>query len=356
MRLARKTRCDSASRDGRAWTQPRGLCVPAPSSPNSLEAAVLMAAADTVARKRFRNEAMLLGQIGIEIAACPGKCKFCAFGQGHTSFAASRLPMDDILKSRPGLRGGWRPLRPFPHDHARLRPGARPFGRRGRAEGYPRPKPDCGQPGGFRRWAGEGAPRGRRQRRLSRLPPSRGIRTRRSIPSSGSGRFGQSRTRDWTSTPAASRLARSTRPKNSSSKSSWGSSSAAFSMRRCAASSSPAPLWLARGQITERRLAQVTAVVALAVLGCPETQNIAVHEPNLLGLAAGANVVYAETGANPRDTEADTSAHRGLDMAACRKMLYEAGFTSLRRGDGATIGLDLDRIQRMGSVERLRGA
>ena len=100
------------------------------------------------------------------------------------------------------------------------------------------------------------------------------------------------------------------------------------------------------GQITERRLAQVVAVVTLATLACPETQSIAVHEPNLLGLAAGANTVYAETGANPRDVERDTSGNRGIDMVACRKMLYESGFASLRRGDGAEFGLDLDYLQR----------
>jgi len=93
------------------------------------------------------------------------------------------------------------------------------------------------------------------------------------------------------------------------------------------------------GQITERRLAQVVAVVALATLSCPETQNIAVHEPNLLGLTAGANVVYAESGANPRHTAPDTSAGRGLDIHACRRMLYEAGFTALRRGDGTSVPL-----------------
>ena len=38
---------------------------------------------------------------------------------------------------------------------------------------------------------------------------------------------------------------------------------------------------------------------------------------------------YAETGANPRDTKTDTSTHRGLDMAAFRKILYEAAFTAL---------------------------
>jgi biotin synthase len=54
-----------------------------------------------------------------------------------------------------------------------------------------------------------------------------------------------------------------------------------------------------------------------------------VHEPNLIGLTSGANVVYAETGANPRDTEENTTGHRGRDIAACKAMLYEAGFKQL---------------------------
>jgi biotin synthase len=88
------------------------------------------------------------------------------------------------------------------------------------------------------------------------------------------------------------------------------------------------------GQISELRLAQVTAVVALATLGCSETKSIAVHEPNLLGLTAGANTVYAETGANPRDTEKETTGHRGRDIKDCKLMLYEAGLGNLLTSPG----------------------
>lgn len=84
-----------------------------------------------------------------------------------------------------------------------------------------------------------------------------------------------------------------------------------------------------RGQISELRLAHVTAVVALASLACPEARNIAVHEPNLIGLTSGANAVYAETGANPRDTQSNTSGHRGRDVMDCRTMFHEAGFEYL---------------------------
>ena len=93
------------------------------------------------------------------------------------------------------------------------------------------------------------------------------------------------------------------------------------------------------GQISELRLAQVTAVVALATLACPETKSIAVHEPNLLGLTAGANAVYAEAGANPRDTEKDTAGHRGRDIGDCRMMLYEAGFDALLASPGKRLPL-----------------
>ncbi len=82
------------------------------------------------------------------------------------------------------------------------------------------------------------------------------------------------------------------------------------------------------GQISGTRLAQIVAVASLASLACPEMKSLAVREPNLLGLAAGANTVYAERGANPRDIEKETSANRGRDVAACKEMLFEAGFKS----------------------------
>ena len=62
----------------------------------SLEAGAIRAVADTVSRGKFGNEAMLLGQIGIETAPCPGKCGFCVFGEGHTQFETTRLSMSEI--------------------------------------------------------------------------------------------------------------------------------------------------------------------------------------------------------------------------------------------------------------------
>ena len=56
------------------------------------------------------------------------------------------------------------------------------------------------------------------------------------------------------------------------------------------------------------------------------------HEPNLPSLLTGANLLWAETGPNPRDAEIDTSTThgRGLNVEECRRMLWEAGFTPLK--------------------------
>lgn len=63
------------------------------------------------------------------------------------------------------------------------------------------------------------------------------------------------------------------------------------------------------------------------------------YEPTPICYASGSNLITAETGVNPRDTAADTSAHRGMDLTDCRTMLYEAGFTHLCKGDGSLVEL-----------------
>ena len=55
----------------------------------SLEASMILAVADIMSRRRFRNRGVLLAQIGIETAPCPAGCKFCAFGEGHTTVETS---------------------------------------------------------------------------------------------------------------------------------------------------------------------------------------------------------------------------------------------------------------------------
>ncbi len=78
----------------------------------------------------------------------------------------------------------------------------------------------------------------------------------------------------------------------------------------------------AYGKTSEARMANIIAVVRLAT--GYEIAGNCTHEPNVLGVTASANLLWAEAGANPRDTVHDTESSRGFDMAKCREILCEA--------------------------------
>jgi biotin synthase len=306
----------------------------------SLEANAIRAVADTVSRRRFGNQAMLLGQIGIETAPCPGKCGFCVFGEGHTQFETTRLSTAEILaRARAFAERGdlyalfLMTMHTFEFDdllavidevrrsipaQTQIVVNIGDF--------------DLQQALALRSAGVHGAYHVCRLREGvdTSLSPDARRATFRVIRDAGLDFY-------YCCEPIGPEHT----PEELVEQMFLGVEYGCFqhaAMRRVYVPSLPLA---ARGQITELRLGQVVAVVALATLSCPETQNIAVHEPNLIGLTSGANVVYAETGANPRDTAADTAANRGLDMAGARKMLYEAGFASLRRGDQSSAALVL---------------
>ena len=86
-----------------------------------------------------------------------------------------------------------------------------------------------------------------------------------------------------------------------------------------------------RGIISQLRLAQITAIIRLASVAYPNVAAVASHEPNLLSLSAGSNIVAAEFGPNPREVlEGDS---HSLSIDDCRRMLFEAGYSSILRGD-----------------------
>jgi biotin synthase len=79
-----------------------------------------------------------------------------------------------------------------------------------------------------------------------------------------------------------------------------------------------------RGSISELRMAQV---VAITRLGMPRTVvGNCTHEPCTLGGLAGANLFWAEVGANPRDTEEKTEEGRGETVESCRALFHECGW------------------------------
>lgn len=310
----------------------------------SIEAGAIRAVADSVCRKRFRNEAILLGQIGIETFACPANCRFCVFGEGHTTFSETRLSTEEIIERAESFCSGGdlyalflmtmhefeferlleivRQVRKTIPAHTQIVVNIGDF--------------DQTQALHLRKAGVNGAYHVCRLREGTdtNLNPEDRKRTFQVIKNAEMDFYYccEPVGPEHTAEELVDQLF-------------LGIENGCFqhaAMRRVFLPTSP----LAdRGQISELRLAQIVAVVALASLGCPATDNIAVHEPNLIGLTSGANVVYAETGANPRDQATDTSSHRGLDIAGARKMLYEAGFTALRRGDGTSIALTLDYVQ-----------
>jgi len=307
--------------------------------PVSAEAGLLRAVADTVSRRRFGNAAIILGQIGVEIEACPGGCKFCSFGEGHTAFAPSQMSQAEVLAGALDFTAGGDLFALFlmtmhTFDFGHLLDTVHLLRDR-----LPLEQQIVVNVGDFDRVQAEelhaagvnGAYHVLRLREGedTALDPQQRRRTIEAVRAAGL---------DWyyCCEPVG--------PEHSAAELVeqifLGVELGCFqhaAMRRVYIPGSPLS---GHGQISELRLAQVVAVVALASLGCRETTNIAVHEPNLIGLTSGANAVYAETGANPRDTEKDTSFHRGRDVDDCRVMLYEAGFTKLIAADRGLRPLD----------------
>ncbi|WP_227762126.1 radical SAM protein [Zhaonella formicivorans] len=76
------------------------------------------------------------------------------------------------------------------------------------------------------------------------------------------------------------------------------------------------------GIVSEAKMAHILAVVRLA-MGYSVPGNCT-HEPNVLGASAGANLIWAEMGSNPRDTEQETSVSRGFTVEKCKQIFAEA--------------------------------
>jgi len=81
------------------------------------------------------------------------------------------------------------------------------------------------------------------------------------------------------------------------------------------------------GMVSETRMAHILATVRLATPR--EVPGNCTHEPNVLGAVAGANLLWAEAGSNPRDVVDNTEKNRGFDVGKCREILVDAGWQVL---------------------------
>ena len=81
------------------------------------------------------------------------------------------------------------------------------------------------------------------------------------------------------------------------------------------------------GMVSEAQMAHLLAVIRLVM---PlEVRGHCTHEPSVVGAAGGANLFWAEAGANPRDTLERTEEGRGLTVARCRELFGEADWGCL---------------------------
>ncbi len=86
-----------------------------------------------------------------------------------------------------------------------------------------------------------------------------------------------------------------------------------------------------KGIISELRLAQIVAVTRLAMPRSVEGN--CSHEPGVVPILGGANLLWAEVGANPRDIKEKTEESRGHTVPAIRKFFEEAEWQTF---DGAS--------------------
>ena len=82
------------------------------------------------------------------------------------------------------------------------------------------------------------------------------------------------------------------------------------------------------GIVGEARMAHILAVVRLSLSS--DVPGNCTHEPNVIGAAAGANLLWAEAGSNPRDTEKETEGKRGMTVNDCIRVLKEAEWQVLQ--------------------------
>ncbi len=78
------------------------------------------------------------------------------------------------------------------------------------------------------------------------------------------------------------------------------------------------------GEVTQWYLARTVAVTRL-VMGDTVVAHCT-HEPNIPSILAGANLLWAEVGTNPRDENKETEKSRGQSIRRCQRLLQHAGY------------------------------
>ena len=68
------------------------------------------------------------------------------------------------------------------------------------------------------------------------------------------------------------------------------------------------------------------------------------------GFASGGNKIYAEYAGNPRDTVKNSESGVGHTLGWCRRTMYADSYKHVLKSDGSIVDLDLDYLERTGSI------
>jgi len=315
----------------------------------SYEGALVRNTASSVIRSKNDNSAIILGQIGVDIKPCPGGCKFCTFGEHHTKFKPFMISRDELEQKmtefcKDGDLYGLYLMTMHNYDYEHLLNVIR----------------DAREiaPATTQIWANIGDSDYDRLREIraagvtgiyhvcrlregvdTALDPKQRVQTMENARKAGLEVY-------TCCEPIGPEHTVDELVENIFIGIELGVYQHA-AMRRVAVPGTPLA---ERGQISNLRLAQIIAAIALTSATLPTLAYMGLHEPCELGYLAGANIVTAESGANPRDTRTDTARGRGMDLAASRRLLFECGFDYLRRGDESRIPLNFDYLVKTNSL------
>ena len=312
---------------------------------NSLDASILRSTANMITRRRFDNKALMLGQIGIDMGPCAGDCAFCFFAQSHTSIEASVMSTEDIIsKALRFSKGGAQGV--FLITMHRF--------------GFQWFHDLCVEikkhvPDGFEILSNVG---------------DIGMDKLKALKEAGvSGAYHVCRLREGKDSCMEPNARRSTIERIIDAGLSWYNMCEPIgpehtpeelaeqiwigleyectqhgAMQRFPVPGSPL---YDKGQISENRLGQIVAVIALATIGHKQLKSIAVNVSNITGLFSGANAFFPETG-EPDEEEIkrmEKENGKGFSTALwrqsneistfdCRNMMKSAGFTGLMNTNG----------------------
>ena len=237
----------------------------------SLEAGVLRATAASIIRSKNENSAIILGQIGVDVKPCSGGCRFCTFGEKHTHFNCVRMSEEEYLKSVELARK----IAP-PTTQIWANVGDTTL------EGY-QALHEAGVTGIYHVCR-------LREGIDTDLRPEDRIKSMHNALEAGLELYtccepiGPEHSVDELVDNIFIGIEMDIYQH--------------AAMRRVAVPGAPLAHY---GQISELRLAQIVAVIALASATVPTMAYMGAHEPNELCYTAGANIITAESGANPRD-------------------------------------------------------